>query len=76
MFKLQVLFPTWHINYESYRGNGSGVLINYGPFDSEQQARWFWLAMKEKLMRKYELAVIIDDKGNEYYVDDADVAQR
>lgn len=75
MFKLQVLFPVWHIDYE-YRGKDSGVLINYGPFDSEQQARWFWLMMKEKLMRKYELATIIDDKGNEYYVDDADVAQR
>ena len=70
MFKLQVLFPIWVIDYETFRGKGNGFIITYGPFDSEQQARWFWITMKEKLKREYDIAVIVDDNGNECYVDE------
>ena len=70
MFKLQVLFPIWIVDYETFRGKGSGFIITYGPFDSEQQARWFWLTMKDKLQRKYDVACIVDDNGKEYYIDE------
>jgi hypothetical protein len=70
MFKLQVLFPIWSIDYETFRGKDRGFVLSFGPFDSEQQARWFWLTMKEKLQRNYEVAVIVDNDGNECYIDE------
>jgi hypothetical protein len=70
MYKLKVLFTIWTIDYETFRGKGSGVVVPFGPFDSEQQARWFWLSMKDKLQRKYDIAVIIDSDGKEVYVDE------
>lgn len=70
MFKLQVLFPIWVIDYETFHGKESGFIIDYGPFDNEQQARWFWLTMKEKLKRNYDVACIVDDSGKEYYIDE------
>ena len=69
MFKLQVLFPTWIIDYETFRGKSNAFIMSFGPFSDEQQARWFWLTMKEKLQREYEVTVILDDKDNEVYVD-------
>lgn len=70
MFKLQILFPIWTIDYETFRGKGNSFIISYGPFSDEQQARWFWLTMKEKLQRNYEVAIIVDKDGNECYVDE------
>lgn len=61
----------WTIDYETFRGKGNNFLMKFGPFDSEQQARWFWLTMKEKLQRNYDIAVIVDDNGVEYYVDES-----
>jgi hypothetical protein len=69
MYTLTVLFPIWVIDYETYRGKGHSFSIDFGPFDSEQQAKWFWLTMKEKMNRKYEIAVI-HSNSKEVYVDD------
>lgn len=70
MYNLKILFPTWVIDYETFRGKANSFIMSFGPFDSEQQARWFWLTMKEKLQRNYDIAVIVDDKDNEVYIDE------
>lgn len=70
MYTLKILFPTWIIDYETFRGKSNAFIMNFGPFDSEQQARWFWLTMKEKLQRNYDIAIIVDKDGNELYVDE------
>ena len=70
MYTLIVLFPVWIIDYETFRGKGNTFTIHYGPFDSEQQARWFWLTMKEKLQRNYDIACIVDKDGYEVYIDE------
>lgn len=70
MYTLKILFPVWIIDYQTFRGKGSGFIVDYGPFDSEQQARWFWLSMKEKLQRNYDIAVIVGKDDNEVYIDE------
>ena len=70
MYTLTIVYPVWTIDYETYRGRGHPFSIKYGPFDSEQQARWFWLTMKDKLQRNYEIACILDKGGVEVYIDE------
>jgi hypothetical protein len=44
--------------------------VSFGPFNDVQQARWFWLTMKEKMQRQYDIVAIHDKDGKEYYVDE------
>lgn len=70
MYTLTVIYPVWTIDYETFRGKGSSFSVDYGPFGSEQQARWFWLIIKEKMKRNYDIAVILDENNNECYIDE------
>lgn len=70
MYTLTIVYPIWIIDYETYRGKGHSFSVDYGPFSSVDEAKWFWIMTKEKMQRKYELVVIYDDGGNEYYVDE------
>lgn len=70
MFKLIIIFPIWTLYYETYNTRSSNFSIDYGPFSSEQQARWFWLMTKEKLQRNYSLAIILNEETKEeVYID-------
>lgn len=70
MYTLTIVYPIWIIDYETYRGKGHSFSVDYGPFSSVDEAKWFWIMTKEKMQRKYELVVIYDDGGNEHYVDE------
>ena len=70
MYTLTIIYPIWVIDYKTFCGKGHSFSIDFGPFDSEQQAKWFWLMMKEKMNRKYDIVVIHDKDGNEYYIDE------
>jgi hypothetical protein len=70
MFILSVKFPIWTIDHSTFNGVGSSFSIDYGPFHNEQQAKWFWLTMKEKLQRKYESVTITDSEFQyQYYIE-------
>jgi hypothetical protein len=71
MFILSVTFPVWTIDWTTYKGRGISFSVDYGPFDSEQQAKWFWLTMKEKMKRNYESVVISDTEYQyQYFLED------
>ena len=70
MFILSVKFPIWTIDHSTFNSAGSSFSIDYGPFYNEQQAKWFWLTMKEKLQRKYESVTITDSEFQyQYYIE-------
>ena len=71
MITLTVIYKIWVIDYDTFKGKGNSFFIDYGPFDNEQQARWFWLSMKEKMKRTYDIAIIHDEKGTQLYVDES-----
>jgi|688.fasta_scaffold359750_2 hypothetical protein len=75
MIYLTVVFKTWVIDYETFKGKGNSFSIPFGPFCNEQQARWFWLTMKEKMKRSYDIAIITDEKENELYRDESSDVQ-
>lgn len=71
MIYLTIVFKTWVIDYESFKGKGSSFSIPFGPFPDEQQARWFWLSLKEKMNRSYDIAIIHNKNGDELYRDES-----
>lgn len=75
MYNLKVLFKTWTIDHETFRGKGNSFILTFGPFPNEQQARWFWLCMKEKMQKTYDIAIIYDENNNELYVDESSDVQ-
>ena len=69
--KLKVVYKMWTIDWLTFKGKGTSFAIEYGPFGDEQQARWFWLTMKEKMKTAYDYAIILDEQGNELYLDES-----
>lgn len=65
MIILSILFPIWTIDWETNKGKGSSFVVDYGPFCSEQEARWFWIMIKEKMKRKYENVMIYNKDTEE-----------
>jgi hypothetical protein len=72
---LKVVYKIWTIDWETYKGKGTSFSLKYGPFPNEQQARWFWLNMKEMMNNSYDYAVIFDKRGLELYIDKSDQVQ-
>ena len=70
MYTLTIVYPVWTIDYETFRGKGHSFNVNFGPFSCADEAKWFWIMMKEKMKRNYEFAIILDKDGNECYVDE------
>lgn len=75
MIYLKIVFKTWSIDYQTFKGRANSFSIDYGPFPSEQQARWFWLLTKEKMNRSYDIAIIYDENNNELYIDESSDVQ-
>ena len=69
MVYLKVRYKIWVIDYETFKGKGNSFTLDFGPFSSEQQARWFWLTTN------YDIAIIHDDKMNELYIDESKQVQ-
>ena len=75
MVYLKVYYKIWVIDYETFKGKGNSFTLDFGPFSSEQQARWFWLTMKENMKTNYDIAIIYDEHGNELYIDESKKVQ-
>jgi len=75
MIYLKVVFKTWVIDYQTYKGKGNSFTLPFGPFPNEQQARWFWLLIKEKMQRSYDIAIIHDEQDNNLYIDESTEVQ-
>lgn len=69
--KLKVVYKIWTIDWLTFKGKGSSFSIEYGPFASEQQARWFWLSIKEQMQTAYDYAVILDENGKDVFIDES-----
>jgi hypothetical protein len=70
MYTLTIVYPVWVIDYETFRGKQRSFSVSFGPFNDVQQARWFWLTVKEKMQRTYDIVAIHDENGKEYYIDE------
>ncbi len=75
MVYLTVVFKTWVIDYESFKGKGGSFTLPFGPFPNIDQARWFWLTLKENMKRPYDVAIIHDKDGYELYHDESSDTQ-
>lgn len=75
MVYLTIVFKTWVINYETFKGKGNSFTLPFGPFSNIDQARWFWLTIKENMKRSYDVAIIHDKDGYELYHDESNDVQ-
>jgi hypothetical protein len=75
MVYLTIVFKTWVIDHETFKGKGSSFTLPFGPFPNIDQARWFWLTIKENMKRSYDVAIIHDKDGYELYHDESSDVQ-
>ena len=75
MVYLTIVFKTWTIDPDTFKGKPNSFTLPFGPFDSIDQAKWMWLSIKEKMNRSYDIAIIHDKDGYEMYADESSDAQ-